>query len=743
MPDTDASTGLSDRERYLAAIAYIRTKVDQLLALMGTLPLRPEELDDDTLLELDPIGIVAGSFGQIISHLNDTNRDLTLARHEIRAILDALDAAVIVVDEDGILDDYNRQAQERFFAGSSSLVGQPLEQACSCHVGLADLLADGKAERERIIEGHHYLIVASHITDELGHPVKVVLLLFDVTRQRAAEADLRLYAQVFDHTGEGILITDQDNRIVEVNAAFTRITGYQADEVLGKDPGILRSELHPAEFYRGMWDALKRKGYWRGEINDRTKDGTIIPLLYSISRVHDVEGRLTHHIALITDITHLKEAQSRLDFLAHHDGLTNLSNRLLFNDRLDQAIARAKRDATMCSLLFIDLDRFKNINDSLGHHIGDLVLVEVAKRLSRLVRRTDTVARLGGDEFVVLMEQVAQHADTERMADKILAALREPFHIEQRDLHLGCSIGITIFPEDGLDTTTLLKNADAAMYRAKESGRDSHARFSHALADHAEAKLGLENALRGAERRREFELHYQPIIDLAYNRAIGAEALIRWPGAPAGSGSPNVFIPMAEETRLILPIGEWVLRTALEQLTAWRRSGLELDYISVNLSAVQLAQPGFPKVLDNLLDEFGTASRHLMLELTENVLMRDVDLCRGLIERLRERGVRIAIDDFGTGYSSLAYLKQLPIDNLKIDRSFVRDIPADANDSAIAQAIIGLATTLGLHTIAEGVETADQEAFLRGVGCRLVQGFRYSRPLPAADFEAFIKASPS
>ena len=732
-----------DSARYRAAIDYIRAKVDQLLSLMGTLPLRPEELDDTTLIELDPIGIIAGSFEQILTHLNETNHDLTLARREIRAILDALDAAVVVVNRDGTLDDCNRQARERFFGGNQAIAGKPLASICSCQLGLPELLADGAAQRERVIDGRHYLVVASHIADENGHSAKTVLLLFDITRQKEAEASLRLYAQVFDHTGEGILITDRDNRVIEVNEAFTRITGYTAADVLGRDPGLLRSGLHGPAFYQELWHSLNEKGYWRGEIQDRTKDGTILPLLYSISQVNDENGELTHRVALITDISHLKEAQARLDFLAHHDGLTRLANRLLFNDRLEQAIVRANRDRSTFGLLFIDLDRFKTINDSLGHHVGDLVLIEVAHRLTDLVRRADTVARLGGDEFVVIMERAGMDADIERLAEKILATLRVPLQIEERELHIGCSIGIAIYPQDGLDAGSLMKNADAAMYRAKEGGRDRHARFNREIAENADARLDLEHALRRAERQREFVLHYQPIIDLTAQRVIGAEALLRWPGGPGGDISPAQFIPLAEETGLILPIGAWVLETALRQFLAWRQAGLQLDYLSVNISAVQLDQTDFPERIGRLLDDLEIDGRHLLLELTENVLMRNIGLCRPLLERLRERGVRVAIDDFGTGYSSLAYLKQLPIDNLKIDRSFVRDLPGDDNDSAIAQAIIGLSGTLGLKAIAEGIETEAQENFLKSVGCHLVQGFRYARPMPADAFAAYAQAFPA
>ncbi len=735
----------ADRARQQAAIGYIRAKVDQLLGLMGTLPLRAEELDDDTLIELDPIGIVADSFAQILTHLEETNHDLALARKQIRAIFDALEAAVIVVNPDDTVADCNRLALTWFFPdeGCASLNGRRFMEICSHGASLRALGGDGGREYDFQFGGRHYHAIMSEILDADGRREKIVYLFFDLTRQKAAEANLHLYAQVFDHTGEGILITDADNRIVEVNAAFSRITGYDAASLLGRDPKLLQSGLHEPAFYDAMWRELNENDFWKGEIYDRTRDGSVIPLLQSITVVRDEGGRKTHHIAIITDITHLKETQSRLDFLAHHDVLTGLPNRLLFSDRLEQALIRAKRDCSMFGLLFIDLDRFKYINDSLGHHIGDLVLVEVARRLQALVRRSDTVGRLGGDEFVVLMEQVARHEDIPLLAGKIVTALRLPFVIEGQELHLGCSIGITLFPEDGLDAVNLLKNADAAMYRAKESGRDGYVRFSLDLSDSVDEKLSLENALRGAVRREEFTLHYQPIVDLERGRVIAAEALIRWPGAPVGIEGPARFIPLVEETRLIVPIGTWVLREALRVFRDWRAAGLELDYISVNISAAQLAHVDFAPGIAALLDEFAIDGTHLQLELTENVLMRDITICRPPLLRLRERGVRIAIDDFGTGYSSLAYLKQLPIDNLKIDRSFVHDIPGDPSDAAIAAAIIGLAHTLGLEAIAEGIETAAQEAFLLGVGCHRMQGFRYARALPSDAFASYCANFPT
>jgi len=727
-----------------AALAYIRAKVNELLDLLGTAPLRPEELDDATLLELDPIGIIAGSFRQVLLHMNETNRDLARTRSELRAILDGIEAAVIVVNAEQKVVDFNRLALEWFFADAApaSIQGMPLPSLCTC-VPPPERRPrpDGSVEFEFTEAGRHFHVIQSRLSANPDNTDLTVYLFFDITRMRDVEARLRLFAQVFEHSGEGILITDRNNRIVDANAAFCRITGYGLTELIGQNPRLLRSGLHDASFYQDLWHKLQSEGYWKGEIFNRCRDGTVIPLLQSISLLRDERGQVSHYIAIATDISHIKETQSRLDFLAHHDALTGLPNRLLFNDRLEQAVARAKRDADMFALLFIDLDRFKTINDSLGHHLGDLMLIEVAHRLKTLVRGADTVARLGGDEFVVLMEHLTSHPDAYHLAEKIILRLRQPYFLENYELHLGCSIGVTLFPEDGLDPVALLKNADASMYRAKEAGRDGYFRYRPELSEDAEARLSLEGALRMAIRQEAFRLHYQPIVDIEQGRIIACEALVRWPGGPAGAG-PDRFIPLAEETRLIQPLGEWVLRTALQQFHVWRQEGLAIDYVSVNLSAVQFAQNRLVELIRFMLEDCGVEGRHLQIELTENVLMQDMDRCMLLLNQLREQGVRVAIDDFGTGYSSLAYLKALPIDNLKIDRSFVRDLPGDPNDAVIASAIIGLAHSLGLACIAEGVETGAQETFLRSLGCAYLQGYRYARPLPAAEFEALVRRPP-
>ena len=725
------------------AFRYIRAKIDQLLTVMGTLPLRPEELDDATLIELDPIGIVAESFAQVIDHLNQTNHTLDLATAEIRTIFDSLGAAVVVLDPDERIVDCNSQALGWLFGGAerAQIVGRAANEVCHEADSLATIRrrADGRSQVVSL-HGQAVQVVASRILDESGNPARTVMLFADVTRQQENELHLQLYAEIFRHVGEGILITDADSCIVEVNAAVTRITGYPRDELIGATPAILKSGLHDDAYYREMWQTLCDSGFWQGEVVDRARDGRLVPLLQTISRVCDGEGRTSHYISVITDISSLKETQSRLDFLAHHDALTGLPNRLLFGDRLRHAIERARREGYPVALLFIDLDRFKNINDSLGHQIGDQLLVEAARRLKSLVRHADTVARLGGDEFVVLLEDRASHETAAHLAGKIVTAFKQPFAVGGLTLHVGCSIGITVYPEDGEDDVALLRNADSAMYRAKDAGRDCHVRYSAELSRATRARIVLDSALRAAVRDGGFQLHFQPIIDIWRGRVVACEALVRWPSGPEDARQPNDFIPLAEETRLIVPLGEWILREALATLRGWHAQGLALDYVSVNISAVQLAQSDFPERVVALLGAAGLDGRHLQIELTENVLMHDIDLCAQVLARLREHGIRVAIDDFGTGYSSLSYLKQLPIDNLKIDRSFVRDIPGDTNDCAIAAAVIGLARTLGLEAIAEGIETQAQQDYLAQIGCSLVQGYLHARPLPAADFAGAVAA---
>ena len=463
------SSALTQQE----ALRYIRAKIDQLLGIMGTLPLRPEELDDATLLELDPIGIIADSFQQVITHLNETNHRLSLATGEIRTILDTLGAAVVVLDLNDRVEECNRIASEWFFGGATceKIVGQAANDVCACADAIANIrhAADGSAHNAHL-HGRDVQIVATKILDENGRHAKTVVLFSDITAQKETERSLRLYSKVFRQVGEGILITDATTRIVEVNAAVSDILGYSREELIGAMPNSFKSGLHDQAFFEELWRQLNAHDRWRGEIFDRTRDGRVIPLLQTISAVRDDDGRISHYIAVMADISSIKERQARLDFLAHHDVLTELPNRLLFGDRLDHAIDRARRDGDALALLFIDLDRFKDINDTFGHHVGDQLLIQASNRLKGLVRRADTVARLGGDEFVVLMENGASRAAADSLANKIVTAFEQPFPVAGTDVRIGCSIGIAVYPADGADAITLLANADAAMYRAKDAG---------------------------------------------------------------------------------------------------------------------------------------------------------------------------------------------------------------------------------------------------------------------------------
>ncbi|GBG01388.1 hypothetical protein AZSI13_07150 [Azospira sp. I13] len=546
---------------------------------------------------------------------------------------------------------------------------------------------------------------------------------------------LKLSAQVFSSGNEGMVITDAENRIVTVNQAFTRITGYAPEDVVGQTPAVFASGRHDRDFYRHMWRLLEENGSWSGEIWNRRKDGSVYPEWLNISTVRDEAGKLTHHIAAFSDITERKQAEARVRHLAEYDALTNLPNRVLLQDRTSQAIAAAKRSGGHLAVLFIDLDRFKNINDSLGHSVGDEVLCRVSERLTLAVRATDTVSRLGGDEFVILLPDLETPAQAATVAEKLLATLAQPILAGGHELAVTPSIGISLFPEDGEDGATLLQNADAAMYCAKEQGRNNFQYFTREMNARVSQRLQIENDLRQALQRQELLLHYQPQYDLADGALVGCEALLRWQHPERGMVGPDRFIPVAEETGLILPIGHWVLREACRQAKAWQERGLPPIPVAVNISAVQFRQANLVELVEGALAESGLAPRWLELELTESMLMEDGERHSATLSRLKAMGVGLALDDFGTGYSSLAYLKRFSLDKLKIDRSFIRDLPEDAEDAAITTAIIDIARHLGLATVAEGVETEAQRSFLNTRGCSQMQGFLMARPMAAEQLE--------
>lgn len=568
---------------------------------------------------------------------------------------------------------------------------------------------------------------------------EVVMVIRDITLRKQQEAELRLWGKVFEGSNEAILITDAQLNIILVNKTYEKIMGYTESEVLGVDTATVGARLHSHSFFRNLVHILKERGHWQGELINKRKDGEKFPTWYSISQVLNADGQPENYIAIFSDISERKKSRERIDFLAHHDSLTELPNRALLNDRLEMAINTAKRRGEKVGLLFIDLDRFKNINDSLGHTAGDQILRQTAARLSAAVRTDDTVARLGGDEFVVLLPRVRDERSLVEVAIKLREELLLPYILEDMPLHLSPSMGIAVYPDDGDNPNTLIKNADAAMYLAKEKGRNNYQFYTPVLNARTLDRLKLEHDLRSALELGQFELHYQPQIVAGSKTLYGAEALVRWRHPERGLVPPNHFIPLAEEIGLIIPLGAWVIAEAARQVTAWQQSGLVDLVVSVNISALQFHQAGFLSEVQSLLAEAGAKPSSLELELTESMLMSDMEVSIQVLQAFRDQGYRIAIDDFGTGFSCLNYLRRLPANILKIDQSFVRDMQTDGASLAIVSSIIRLAESLGMDTIAEGVETADEYALLANQGCQLMQGYYFSKPLPPVQFEAWLQ----
>ena len=553
-----------------------------------------------------------------------------------------------------------------------------------------------------------------------------------------SQRNLYLAERVIENSLEGIMITDPDAVIVSINPAFTRLTGYTAQEVVGRRPTLLSSGRHDGEFYAALWQRLESEGHWQGEIWNRRKNGEIYPELLTITAINDADGRLTNYAALFSDISELKENEERIKHLAYYDPLTGMPNRRLFEDRLQVALAHVHRNKGQLAVMFVDLDRFKRINDTLGHEMGDQLLVEVSRRLYDCLREDDTVARMGGDEFVVLLSEVGMPDDAAYIARRITAALTRPMSLGGRELVVTASVGISIYPEDGRTASTLIKNADTAMYRAKESGRNGYQMYAPAMNARTLEHLALESALHKALERGELCLHYQPLVVPGTHKVVAAEALLRWNHPELGLVSPGDFIPLAEDTGLIIPVGEWVLAEVCRQLRQWQAQGRDVLNIAVNISARQFRDRAFLPTVQRILAGAGIKPAQLTLELTESMLMDEaLDTIR-MLGQLHEMGFTIAMDDFGTGYSSLSYLKRFPIDILKIDRVFIRDIERSADDAAIVSAIIRLAHSLRLSVVAEGVESAAQLEFLQQEMCDRLQGYYFSRPLDASAFTALL-----
>jgi len=572
------------------------------------------------------------------------------------------------------------------------------------------------------------------ISNAEGGTVRVVGTLQDITEQRLAEIEMRKLSTAVEQTADGIMITDCRGVIEYVNPAITTMTGYAKEELIGQSTRILKSGKQSQAFYQRLWKTIQRGEVFAEVIINQRKDGGYYYEEKTITPQKNAQGDIINYISSGKDITERMKAQERLHHIAHHDALTGLPNRVLFQDRLSQAISRARWRERKVAVLFLDMDRFKVINDSLGHHVGDALLEEMALRLSDCVREGDTVARLGGDEFAIIFNDIASAVDIPRLANKILNSLAAPFEQQDRELFVTSSIGISLFPDDGDNGQTLLKKSDAAMYKAKRQGKNTFQFYSEKDENQAIERLTLESSLRRALERDEFQLHYQPQLSLSTCMVGAYEALLRWQSPERGLISPIHFIPLLEETGMIIPVGEWVLHTACAQERANQLAGQSAKRVAVNISIHQFRQKDFIKMVERILLDTGLAPQYLELEVTEGVLIDDIKQTAAKLQELHELGVSLSIDDFGTGYSSMNYLRRLPFDVLKIDRSFVTDITTNSDDSAIAAAIITLAHSIGLEVVAEGVETTEQLSFLDGLGCDIIQGYLCSPPLPAEAF---------
>ncbi len=561
----------------------------------------------------------------------------------------------------------------------------------------------------------------------------------DITERKQAEEHLRIAATAFE-SQEAMVITDTESVILRVNKAFTQSTGYSEEEVVGQKINILKSGVHDAHFYGEMWASILSSGSWQGEIWDRRKNGEIYPKWLSITAVKGYAGQVTHYIGTHDDITERKAADEQIKQLAFYDPLTLLPNRRLLQERLKHSINMERRDGRQLGLLMLDLDRFKVVNDSLGHLAGDDLLKQVGERITERLRDVDMVARLGGDEFIILLEDITQPEDAARVAEEIIIELAKPFFLAHGDsVKIGASIGISLYPQHGENIDALMDHADAALYQAKDAGRGCFAYFSEDLTIAAKERMALETRLRNAIAQQELRVFYQPQVDIVSGRIVGAEALVRWQDPLEGLIQPLRFIPVAEETGLILEIGAWVLHETCRQGKQWLDSGASPISLAVNVSSHQFRRSDICALVAKTLSDTGFPAQQLELEITESGLMENQDKATAILNDLRALGVRLAIDDFGTGYSSLAYLKHFPLDVLKIDKSFIDDIPFHQDDMEIAATIVAMGHILGFKVLAEGVETPEQLAFLKEKGCDMYQGYIISKPLPAHEFAKLLR----
>ncbi len=676
------------------------------------------------------------------------------AELELRKLSRALEqspASVVVTNTKGVIEYVNPKFEAISGYTAEEVIGQNPrilksgDKKPEEYKELWDTISAGKEWRgvfhNKRKDGSIYWEAASisGLRGDDGEITHYIAVKEDITARKRAEDQLRMNATVFDTASEGIVVTDINNRVKTVNPAFTRITGYEPEDIIGQDPKMLSSGRHDPDFYRQMWAQIESRGYWSGEIWNRRKDGNVYPEWISIVVIRDEKsGEVKEHVAVFSDISQRKQDEEQIRRQANFDALTGLPNRSLFFDRLNQAVIAARREESLLALLFVDLDRFKAVNDTFGHVMGDELLQEVAERLSACVRDSDTVARLGGDEFVVLVHDLGEVNDAALVADKIIEQMSTPFNVGDREVALGASIGITVYPEDTGDAEVMMRNADMAMYRAKEGGRNRYQFFTVGMQEQVRERLELEQDLRLALERDELLLYYQPIVDSQIGTMRSVEALVRWNHPKHGFVPPDTFIPLAEEAGLIIQIGSWVMREACRQLVRWREQGIEMN-VSVNVSSRQRGKEFTPWTVSGILKEYGVRPEWLTLEITEGLLMDDSPEVISWLNGFREMGISLSIDDFGTGYSSLSYLKRFPVNVIKIDRAFVQGLPDDSGDVSLVDAIIAMGKSLGLKVVAEGVETKEQYHFLRKRNCEYLQGFYFGKPMPAQELMVWLE----
>jgi diguanylate cyclase (GGDEF)-like protein/PAS domain S-box-containing protein len=686
--------------------------------------------------------------GEVVSLMNTELRE---TQAYLSNFLGFAKVPLIAWDQNNKIIIFNKSMEELTGITEDEALGSSIEIIFPCISGdrLKDLLLKASVSSETLsnfesmiknIQTNEmkYILWNLSIAGEDDNAFGVVLQGIDITDRKSSEEKLLLASKVFENTIEGIYITNTDGVILSVNKAFLSITGFSEDEAIGNKTSVLRSGRHANHFYKNLWSTLSDSGRWQGEIWNRRKNGELYPAMLNISSIRDSNGNISHFIGVMHDITERKKYEEQIKYQSHYDPLTNLPNRYLFHDRLSMAITRAKKNHNYVGLISLDIDRFKNVNDTLGHNVGDILLQKIADRIVSTVGDGVTVSRLGGDEYTIIIDDLSDKNRAVTVAYNVMKHLEKPFQVDDYELFLKSSVGLSFYPDDGDDVITLAKNADAAMYRAKSKGRGMLQIYTNDFNDTAKDRLIIESKLNRAIDNNEFELYYQPKINLQNMRLEGMEALIRWNNPELGRVFPDMFIPIAEETGLIVPIGQWVLKQACEDLKKWRRMGYNLK-VAVNLSFKQFIQKDLYMSVRNCLIETGVEPHHLELEITESTIMVDTENTRDILNKLSSLGITFAIDDFGTGFSSIGYLTRIPVDTIKIDKSFIQDIEQSEDALSVVRSVIQLSANLGLTVVAEGVETETHLRLLRELHCDMGQGYYFSRPIPAAEFEKLLE----